>query len=295
MSTTDSTKDSTKIPLWRRHLPKRWRTPKPVVTVLHLSGAIGAVSPLAKGLSHESLRETIDKAFDMSGVKAVALAINSPGGSPVQSALIQGHIRARARETGIPVFAFAGDVAASGGYMLALAADEIHASPMSIIGSIGVVSAGFGFDKAIARLGIDRRVYTAGKNKMALDPFQPEKPGEVERLRNLQRHVHEEFMAMVSERRGDKIAGREDELFTGEFWSGKKAVELGLIDGLADLRDFMREKYGEDVRLKPLKGKSNWLKQRLGLNGGAEQLPEAWAGAMLSTLETRALWARYGL
>ena len=290
-----NTTDNIKIPLWRRWLPKRWRTPRPVVAVLRLSGAIGAVSPLAKGLNFENLQETIDKAFDMSGVQAVALAINSPGGSPVQSALIYGHIRARAEETGLPVYAFAEDVAASGGYMLALAGDEIHASPMSIIGSIGVVSAGFGLDRAIDKLGIDRRVYTAGKNKMALDPFQPENPEDVERLKKLQRHVHDEFKAMVSKRRGSRIDGREDELFTGEFWSGKKAAELGLIDGLADLHGFMREKYGKDVRLKPLKGRSGWLKQRLGLRQAAELLPESWTGAMLSTLETRALWARFGL
>ncbi len=287
------TKKLHKISQWRRFLPKRWREPKPVVTILRLSGAIGAVSPLRQGLNLHDLDEAIEKAFEFNALKAVALAINSPGGSPVQSSMIYRRIRELADEKEIPVFAFAEDVAASGGYMLALAGDEIYADASSIIGSIGVISAGFGFVEAIDKLGIERRVYTAGERKMSLDPFSPESKDDVERLKALQRDVHETFKAMVTRRRGEKL--KHDDLFTGEFWSGQKAVELGLVDGLADLRGFMKEKYGDDVKFKAVVSEKGWLKRKLSLSQNVSLLPRDWAEDLISAAQTRSLWSRFGL
>ncbi len=287
------TKKLQKISRWRRFLPERWREPKPVVAVLRLSGVIGAVSPLKQGLNLHDLDEAIEKAFEFNALKAVALEINSPGGSPVQSSLIYRRIRELAAEKEIRVFAFAEDVAASGGYMLALAGDEIYADASSIIGSIGVISAGFGFVEAIDKLGIERRVYTAGERKMSLDPFSPESKDDVERLKALQRDVHETFKAMVTGRRGEKL--KRDDLFTGEFWSGSRAVELGLIDGLADLRSFMKEKYGDNVKFKPVIAEKGWLKRKLSLSQNTSLLPENWAEDLISAAQTRSLWSRFGL
>ncbi len=201
------------------------------IPVIRLAGAIGMATPLRPGLSLATLAAAIERAFDFDTAPAVALIINSPGGSPVQSRLIVGRIRALAEERNKKVYVFIEDVAASGGYLLALAGDEINADASSIVGSIGVITAGFGLDKAIARLGIDRRVYTAGEFKMSLDPFQPEKPDEVARLKALQRDIHADFIALVKARRGDRLKGG-DELFTGEIWSGNGALATGLVDGL---------------------------------------------------------------
>ena len=288
-----SKSNSEKLPLWRRVLPKRWRNPRPVVGVLRLAGAIGAVSPLKPGLTLSDLNESIEKVFELKGLRAVALEINSPGGSPVQSAQIFRRIRELAEDKDIPVYAFAEDVAASGGYMLALAGDEIYADASSIIGSIGVISSGFGFVKAIEKLGIERRVYTAGEKKMSLDPFAPESRDDIERLRALQRDVHETFISMVKIRRGERLT--DDNIFTGEFWSGARAQSLGLIDGLADMRGFMREKFGEDVRIKPVGEGKNWLKRKLGLASNRTLMPQGWAEDLISAAETRNLWSRYGL
>lgn len=285
-----------KPPIWRRWLPKRWREPKPVVAVLRLTGAIGAVSPLKPGLTLHELDDAIEKAFSLKSAKAVALAINSPGGSPVQSAMIYRRIRALAEEKELPVYAFAEDVAASGGYMLALAGDEIHADVSSIIGSIGVISAGFGFDKAIKKLGIDRRVHTAGLNKLSLDPFSPEKPEDVERLKALQLQVHEAFIGMVRERREGRLNGEDDELFSGAFWSGGKAMEFGLIDGLHDMRGFLKSKYGDEVKLKVMTAEKSWIKRRLGVRqDDISMLPPSWAADMIAAMEERSLWSRFGL
>ncbi|PLX44659.1 MAG: S49 family peptidase [Hyphomicrobiales bacterium] len=287
---------SSKLPWWRRLLPGRWREPRPVVAVLRLTGAIGAVSPLKSGLTLHQLDDAIEKAFALKGAKAVALAINSPGGSPVQSALIYRRIRELAEEKELPVYAFAEDVAASGGYMLALAGDEIYGDVSSIIGSIGVISAGFGFDKAIKKLGVERRVHTAGLNKLSLDPFSPEKEEDVKRLKDLQLNIHEAFIAMVRERRGDKLNGPDEELFSGAFWSGGPALELGLIDGLQHMRSFLRAKYGDKVALKVMTAEKGWLKKRLGLARGPQALlPRDWAGDMIAALEERGLWSRFGM
>ena len=284
-----------------RLAPRRWFKRAPVVAVMRMTGVIGMSTPLRPGLTLARAAGPLQRAFSLKHAKAVAIAVNSPGGTPVQSRLIYQRIRALAEEKELPVYVFCEDVAASGGYMLALAGDEIYADPSSIVGSIGVLSAGFGFDKAIEKLGVDRRVYTAGKNKLALDPFQPEKPDDIKRLKAIQTDVHEVFKEMVRARRGAKLKGNEETLFNGEFWSGQTAVDLGLVDALGDMRAVMREKFGEEVKLKLISTERGWLRRRLGATelAAPDATPLAvsagWADELLSTLEARALWGRYGL
>ena len=225
---------------WKSYLPASWTKSGPIIPVLRFSGAIGVVTPLRPGLSLTALASAIEKAFTMRGAKAVAIQINSPGGPAVQSMLIYKRVRALAAENNVKVYVFAEDVAASGGYLLALAGDEIYADPSSIVGSIGVITATFGVSELINRIGVERRVYTAGASKDTLDPFLPEKAEDVERIKALQRDVHAAFIDLVKSRRGAKIDKAGTDLFTGEFWSGQKALELGLIDGLSDLRSKMR-------------------------------------------------------
>ena len=283
----------------KNYLPAAWTKRGPIIPVLRFSGAIGVVTPLRPGLSLSTSAAAIDKAFAMSGAKAVAIQINSPGGSAVQSTLIYQRIRALAAEKNVKVYVFAEDVAASGGYMLALAGDEIYADPSSIVGSIGVITATFGLNEMIAKIGVQRRVYTAGENKDTLDPFLPEKPEDVERIKALQRDVHQTFIELVKTRRGEKLdkAGSVN-LFTGEFWSGKRALELGLIDGLADLRSKMREIYGDEVRLKLVMPSTSWFRRRRSVfaEGGFEFgfSPGSWAADLISAIEARALWSRFG-
>jgi serine protease SohB len=277
-------------------LPEKWRRRTPVVAVLPLSGAIGAAARFGGGLNIARLEKTIDSAFAVKGVKAVALVINSPGGSPAQSHLIMRRIRALAEEKKLPVYAFVEDVAASGGYMIACAADEIIADPASIIGSIGVVSASFGFDKLIAKIGVERRVHTAGRSKTMLDPFRPEKPEDVERLAALQRDIHDMFIALVRERRAGKLKADDDTLFTGEFWLAQRAIELGLADGIGDVRGTMRQRFGEKTRFKIVTEPRGFLSRRLGLGtrftaAESEQLTEG----IIAALEGRAIRARFGL
>ncbi len=222
----------------------------PVVPVLRFTGPIGMVTPLRPGLALASLAGPLEKAFSLSKLPSVAVVINSPGGSPVQSHLIFSRIRQLAAEKGKRVYVFCEDVAASGGYFLALAGDEIYADPSSIVGSIGVISAGFGFDKLIDRFGVERRVHSSGKDKGALDPFRPERPEDVARLEDLQRHVHDVFIGVVRERRAGKLRGPEEELFSGSYWSAARALDYGLIDGVADLRSKMQALHGPKVRLR---------------------------------------------
>ena len=229
----------------------RGRRHPPTVAVLRLSGVIGAPVRFRGGLSLQSLASRIERAFRMRGLEAVALAINSPGGSPVQSALIHQRIRALAEENSRPVFAFAEDVAASGGYWLACAGDEIYANENSLVGSIGVISSGFGFVDLLNKLGVDRRLHTEGDKKSLLDPFAPEKPADVKRLKAIQKDVHESFKALVRNRREGRLKGTERALFSGEFWTGARALELGLIDGIGDMRSVMRERFGERVPAAP--------------------------------------------
>ena len=237
----------------------------PTVAVIRLSGVIGSFGPWPGGLSLSGLARTLERAFAMRGLSAVALAINSPGGSPVQSSLIAKRIRALAAEKKLPVFAFAEDVAASGGYWLACAADEIHADESSIVGSIGVISASFGFQDLLQRVGVERRVHTAGARKSMLDPFRPENPEDVARLEAIQRDIHAQFMVHVRERRGVRLKGDDEMLFSGEFWTAPRALELGLIDGIGDLRGVMRARYGDKVRLRVVGERGSWLRRRLGL------------------------------
>ena len=274
----------------------RLRKPPPVVAVVRLAGVIGRVGPWRGGLSLGGLAPALERAFKLWNLKAVALAVNSPGGSPVQSALIANRVRALASEHGVPVFAFAEDVAASGGYWLACAADEIYADENSIVGSIGVMSGGFGFVDLIKRAGVERRLHVAGERKTLLDPFLDEKPDDVARLKAIQHDIHESFKAMVRQRRGARLKAREEELFSGEFWTGRRALELGLIDGLGDLRTILRQRFGEDVKLRPVFGRPRWWRRRFGFAGAdAETDPADWAARVLAAIEERLLWGRFGL
>ena len=280
----------------RALLPGRLRNRRPRVAVVRLSGAIGAVSPLRPGLSIAGVAGSLERAFTLPGVKAVALVINSPGGSPAQSHLIHRRIRALAEEKSLPVVAFVEDVAASGGYMIACAADEIVADPTSIVGSIGVVSAGFGFPGLLEKLGIERRVHTIGEAKAMLDPFRPEDPADIERLKRIQADVQALFTELVSSRRKTLPVG--ENLFTGAVWTGRQALPLGLVDALGDLRGTMRARFGEKVELVVVAEAQGGLISRLlrrgapgKIGGAAASLP---AEAM-AAFEERAAFARYGL
>lgn len=276
---------------------ERFRNPPPAVAVVVLSGIIGRMGGLQRGLTVRGLAETLQRAFDLDDAKAVALVVDSPGGSPVQSALIARRIRALAAEKKLPVYAFAEDVAASGGYWLLTAGDELYADESSIIGSIGVVAGSFGFPQALQRLGVERRLYTAGTHKAALDPFSPEKPEEVQHLRSILDDTHETFRRHVRERRAGKLKTDDDVLFSGRFWTGKMALDLGLIDGLGDVRTVMRAKFGDKVRLRLIGDGRRWWRRRLGLPGtssgvpGIEQVPER----LLAALEERLMWGKFGL
>ncbi len=272
-----------------------FRHPPPVVGVVRLGGIIGVVGPIRRGLTLAGVARSLERAFRLDGVEAVALAINSPGGSPVQAALIHRRIRALSDEHGVPVFAFAEDVAASGGYWLALAADEIYADAASIIGSIGVISSGFGFTRAIERLGVERRLHTAGDRKSMLDPFRPEDPDDVARLAAIQGDIHENFIETVRACRGERLAENEENLFSGAFWTGRRAQELGLVDGIGDLRAVMRERFGERVRLKLVGDERRRLWRRLGGSEAAPDTAADWASGAIWALEARSLWSRYGL
>jgi signal peptide peptidase SppA len=270
------------------------------VAVVRLQGVIGAAGPaLGSRINLASVAARLEAAFKMKNLSAVALIINSPGGSPVQSAQIARRVRLLAAEHEVPVYAFAEDVAASGGYMLALAADEIFADAASIVGSIGVVSGGFGFPEALSRLGIERRLYTTGERKAMLDPFSPEKPGDVARLREIQADIHTYFKDLVRERRGDRLKAPEETLFTGDIWTGREALPLGLIDGIGDLKAVMRERYGEDVKLKLVTERKGFLKRRLGLTSARlpdlQDLPASFADELIDAAERRLAWARFGL
>ncbi len=274
-----------------------FRNPRPVVSVVRLAGVIGrGTQPLHPGISLATLNQPLEQAFKVKGVKAVALVVNSPGGAPAQSSLIFKRIRALAEEYELPVITFAEDVAASGGYWLACAGDEIIADDSSIIGSLGVVSAGFGFPQLLRRLGVERRVHTAGERKSMLDPFLREDPDDVARLRLMQNEIHTAFRDLVRERRAGKLKGDEAELFSGEFWTGRRALELGLIDGIGELTSEMRARYGDRVRFRPVGERRGWLRRRFGMSGGGPGGGGgAWAADLVQTIEERALWGRFGL
>src|SRR5215469_3334207 len=270
--------------LWRRH---------PVVSVLRFEGVI---MPRQRrgGLSLASHGAAIDKAFRTSGLVAVAIVVNSPGGSPVQSALLYRRIRQLAEEKNVPVIAFAEDVAASGGYWLALAGDEIFTEETSLIGSIGVISAGFGFYQLLGRLGVERRLHTAGERKSLLDPFMPEEPSDVERLTELQEDIHQAFKYHVRRRRAGKLEETDDTLFTGDVLTGRMAMERGLVDGIGELRAVMRARYGDKVRLRPIVADRRRLPflSRLPF---VRREPVSLVSELADWLEARLLWARFGL
>ena len=279
----------------RRWLPPRFGGDRAVVPVVRLTGVIGLSTPLRPGLTLAGVARMLDRVFAMRNAAAIALSINSPGGSPAQSHLIFRRIRELAEEKKRQVIAFVEDAAASGGYMLACAADEIIADLSSIVGSIGVVGGSFGFDKLIARIGIERRLYTSGAHKGMLDPFLPENSDDVARLKKLQREIHDDFIALVKSRRGDKLKGGDEELFSGEFWTGRRALDLGLVDGIGELRHTLRARFGEKVAT-PLIGAERRLfgRRTSGVERG-DVAPAGLAEDIISALEARALWARYGL
>jgi serine protease SohB len=266
------------IPFLSRH---------PRVALVRLSGAIAARPGFGGGISLAGTGPVLDRAFGLKRLSAVFLVINSPGGSPVQSSLVAGRIRRLAEEKKLPVIACVEDAAASGGYWIACAADEIVADPSSILGSIGVIASGFGFQGALERLGVERRLRTAGTEKSFWDPFRPETPEDAARLETLLGDLHGEFRAWVTARRGAKLQAPPEDIFTGRFWPGRRAVELGLADRLGDAAGEAKRRFGDKVRLIPVGGPRPSLLRRL--------LPGLSAEAVLAAVEERAAWARLGL
>jgi signal peptide peptidase SppA len=281
-------------------LPARLRRGSPVVPVVRLSGVIGAVTPLRPGMTLAGVAKTLEKAFATKNARAVALVINSPGGSPVQSRQIYLRIRQLAHEKNLQVMVFCEDVAASGGYMLACAGDEIYCDPSSILGSIGVVGGSFGMTELISKIGVERRLYTAGEHKAMLDPFLPENPDDVARLKSIQREIHAIFIDLVKKSRGTRLKGADDLLFSGEYWAGETAVSLGLADGIGDLRSTLRARFGDKVLtpvIAPASGMLSGLFGRRAPGAGSLDVVDGVAGLpdqLISALETRAIWARFG-
>ena len=260
---------------------------KKIVSHIRLSGIIGNVGKFKQGIDYSSQEEIIKKAFSLKKAQAVAITINSPGGSPVQSHLIYKLIRNQADKYKKKVIVFAEDVAASGGYLIACSGDEIYANPSSIIGSIGVIYSSFGFKDLIQKIGVQRRVYTAGKNKSTLDPFMEEKKEDIDRLKNIQLDLHKDFIEVVENSRSNKLKKDSGiELFSGEFWSGRKAKELGLIDGIGNAEKVLKEKYGEDVVIKKFEKQKGWLASKLSSESHTEKV--------ISIMEERSIWQRYG-
>lgn len=279
-----------------RLLPKRFRKQETVIPVVRLSGAIMAGgNQFRPALNLASVGQSLEKAFARKDAPAVAILLNSPGGSPVQSRMIYQRIRSLAEEYDRKVLVFVEDVAASGGYMIALAGDEIIADPTSIVGSIGVVSGGFGFPELLKKLGVERRVYTSGENKVILDPFRPEKEGDIEYLKSLQHEIHHVFIDMVKLRRGTKLAD-DATIFSGLFWTGMRGLDLGLVDGLGDMRDVLRRRYGPKTRLELVSGARGLFGRRVpGVSVDAGPIAAAAVSGLAETVEEKALWARYGL
>jgi signal peptide peptidase SppA len=261
---------------------------KNIIPHIKLSGVIGNVGKFKQGIDFSGQEEIISKAFSVKKAPCVAITVNSPGGSPVQSHLIYNFIRQQAEKNKKKVIIFAEDVAASGGYLIACAGDEIYSNPSSIIGSIGVIYSSFGFTELIKKIGVERRVHTAGKNKSTLDPFLEEKTEDIERLKNIQLDLHKNFIEVVEKSRGSKLKKSEVELFSGEFWSGNKAKELGLIDDTGDANQILREKYGEDVVIKKFEKSKSWVSKKLSSsNDHVDQLA--------NILDEKSVWQRYGL
>ncbi len=263
---------------------------KKVIPHVRLTGVIGSAGRFKQGMDLASQQEILKKAFSFKKAKHVAISINSPGGSPVQSHLIYSYIRQLAEEKKSKVIIFAEDVAASGGYFIACAGDEIYANASSIIGSIGVISASFGFKEMIQKIGVKRRIYTAGKNKSTLDPFVDEKEEDVQRIKKLQLELHSHFIKIVEKSRGKKLKDPEkNNIFTGEFWSGETSLKLGLIDGIGNADQILREKFGKDIVIKRFEKSKSFLAKKLSSS------IENQIDNLANTLEERAMWQKFGL
>jgi len=297
---TGASSGSSLIDRLMEFLPQRLRRATAVVPVVRLSGTIGAVTPLRPGLMLAGLAKTLERAFATKNAKAVALVINSPGGSPVQSRQIYLRIRQLAADKKLPVLVFVEDVAASGGYMIACAGDEIFCDPSSILGSIGVVGGTFGFQELIRKIGVERRLYTAGAHKAMLDPFLPENPDDVARVKALQHEIHAIFIALVKQSRGARLKGADDVLFSGEYWAGETSVALGLADAIGDLRSTLRARYGDKVKTPLVAPASGMLAGLFGRKSAGAGVLSGFDGAaglpdeLISALESRAIWARFG-
>lgn len=263
--------------------------PKPIVPVVRMSGVIGEGQRFSQALNLQGTAPLLEKAFGIKDAKAIAIVINSPGGSPVQSGLIFSRIRQLAEEKEKKVIVFAEDVAASGGYLIACAGDEIYAHEASVVGSIGVISAGFGFVGLLEKIGIDRRVYTAGESKSMLDPFQPEKEDDIARLKQLQGEIHTYFKDLVRNSRGERLKAPRKQLFSGEVWVGEKAVRAGLIDGVGNVRDVLREKYGKEVRLPVMNARRRLRVPFVSTRQAPNPVKD-----LLAQLRSEALWAQNG-
>jgi len=264
---------------------------KQTVSLIRLNGVIGNVGRFSQGMSYASQSDTIKKAFALKNIKAVVISINSPGGSPVQSELISKRIISLAKELDVTVYSFVEDVAASGGYWLACSANKIFATKSSIIGSIGVISSGFGFHGAIEKLGIERRVITEGKNKSVLDPFQPVKGSDVKLVKDLQKKIYDHFTDTIKERRKGRITQTDDIIFNGEFWTGQKALDYGLIDGIDDLYSFIYKRYGNEVKIEYIEHQQSWFKRKFGMSYTAQEITDT----VLDRVEERLLTSKIDL
>lgn len=274
-------------------LPFGFGDNSPVVAVLRLEGIIGKAGMTKSGMTLKDINKLIEKTFEIDRLDSVCLVINSPGGSPVQSELIASRIINLAKKKDIKIFGFVEDVAASGGYWLACAADEIYASQSSIIGSIGVVSSGFGFHEAIKKLGIERRVHTEGKTKSVLDPFKPSKESDVKIIKKIQKEIHQHFIDTVKERRAGRLTQDDDILFNGEFWSGQIALDYGLIDGINDLYSFIQKRYGDKVKIEYIEHKQSWFKKRLGMAGIMKEFSNDFADSCIESAEKKIMQNRF--
>ena len=269
---------------------------KSIIGIVKLSGIISTETRLGSrgGLNLNDLSDSLTKAFSFKNIKAIVLLVNSPGGSPVQSALIANRVRDLAREKEIPVYCFIEDLAASGGYWLSCAADKIYAMESSIIGSIGVITSGFGAVEAIKKIGIERRVYSQGKNKGLLDPFLPEKKDDVKQILNIQKDLHIQFINWIKKRRGKRLKAKDEVLFNAGIWSGVKAKELGLIDGIGDYYNVMKNIFGDDVKFKDFSKKTSWFKQKFFSSRGSWN-SDTIIENLINKIEERIIWSKYGL
>lgn len=268
---------------------------KPVVAVLKLDGVIGKVGAMKQGLTLCSLNKLIEKTFKIESLAAVCLSINSPGGSPVQSELIASRIIELAKEKDVPVYSFIEDVGASGGYWLACAGDKIYASKSSIIGSIGVIASGFGFEDAISKLGIKRRIYTQGLNKSILDPFLPENELDVKIVKKIQKDIHEHFINTVKARRAGSLTQSDEILFNGEFWSGVVALDYGLIDGIDNLYNFIKKKFGDEVKIEYIEEKQSWFKKRFGLSVSSSEFADDLASSLIDNAQQKISRSKFNM